>query len=121
MKRDKKTHPIFGAVLFALLLLLLLLLALGLLAIVVLGIVQLARFWFVWMALIILGSAILMFTDREEIIHAFAGHDWDCCVCRICGESRHDFRNVDGQSSKDSPHVPARSPAPGADGYFTGQ
>ena len=98
MKRDKKTHPILGAVLFALLLLLLLLLALGLLAVVVFGVVRTARYGPVLLALIILGVVICLFIEREEILHAFAWHDWDGCVCRFCGQLRHDFRNAEGQS-----------------------
>lgn len=95
MKSDSKTHPILGAVLFALLLLLLLLLALGLLAVVVFGVVRTGRFALVLLAPIILGMAIYLFTDREAILHAFAGHGWDGYVCRVCGQLRHDFRNAE--------------------------
>lgn len=102
MKNERKSHPILGATLFALLLLFLLSLVLGLLAVAILGIIRNGRLAVAFLALMILGFAIYMFEDREELIHSFAGHDWDGCECRVCGALRHDFRNAAGRNPEDT-------------------
>ena len=102
MKNERKSRQVLGWVLFVLLLLFLLFLAFGLLAVVILGIVQQLRFWLVILALLILGKAGILFTEREDFIHAVAGHDWDGCECRVCGALRHDFRNATGQSPQET-------------------
>lgn len=41
--------------------------------------------------------------NRKGFIHRIQRlfrHEWNGCVCTICGKTRHDFRNADGANPK---------------------